>query len=415
MRPETSIRVLWRPGSGRALALAAGLMLGLVQQPAAANGSFENTLRGLWPEARAKGVSAETFNKALGNARLDREVLEKASYQPEFTKPIWDYLDSAVSDSRIRTGRAMKRRYREDLERIEARFGVDYHILLAIWGVESSYGAVLDNPGIVRDVPQSLATLAHAGPRHYRKFGRTQLIAALQILEAGDIPVGRMTGSWAGAMGHTQFIPTSYLAYAVDYTGDGKRDIWNAPMDALASAANLLKKNGWVPGKTWGYEVRLPQGFDYALADGRTRRSLAEWRRLGITRANGRDFPRPSDEAFLLVPAGARGPAFLMLKNFEVIKRYNNATSYALAVGHLADRIMGLGPFTAGWPEGERPLSRDEVEKLQAALNRKGFNVGKVDGKIGPATMAGIRAYQARNGMTPDGFATRSLLAEITR
>ena len=393
----------------------AGAMVLSAGQAALADQAFENTLRSIWPEARAKGVSAETFNRALAGAKLDQDVLKKAAFQPEFTRAIWDYLESAVSESRITNGRQMKERHLRDLERIEQQSGVDYHILLAIWGVESSYGAVLDNRNIVMDVPHALATLAHAGPRNYKSFGRTQLVAALQILEKGDIPIGQMTGSWAGAMGHTQFIPTSYLAYAVDYTGDGKRDIWNAPMDAVASAANLLKMNGWQAGKTWGYEVRLPQGFNFGLGDGKTRRSLTEWQRMGISRVNGQGFPRPEDQAFLLLPAGAKGPAFLMLKNFDVIKRYNNATSYALAVGHLADRIRGGGPFVASWPRTEKPLSRADIEQLQTALNRKGFNVGEVDGKLGPATMAGIRAYQASAGHTPDGFATQALLRELVR
>ena len=393
--------------------LAAALSLGLAQ--AAFANDFEATLRSIWPEARAKGVSAEVFNAALAGAKLDQSILEKAAYQPEFTRPIWEYIDRAVSSSRIENGQAKKRQYLSTLEAIERQFGVDYHILLAIWGVESSYGAVLDNKSIVVNVPHALATLAHAGPRNYKSFGRTQLVAALQILQAGDVPVGRMTGSWAGAMGHTQFIPTSYLAFAVDFTGDGKRDIWNSVEDALASSASLLQKNGWVAGKTWGYEVDLPRGFNYGLGDGKTKRSLTEWRRMGITRTGGREFPRPEDEAFLLLPAGAKGPAFLMLKNFDVIKRYNNATSYALAVGHLADRIRGGGGFQNPWPVGEQTLNRKQVIALQNALNRKGFNVGKADGKVGPATMAGIRAYQASRNMTPDGFPTMSLLQDVLR
>lgn len=380
-----------------------------------ADDAFRQTLRSIWSDARSKGVSEATFNRALGNVRFDQEVIDRATHQPEFTRPIWEYLESAVSAQRIENGRQMLQRHARDLDLIEERFGVDRHILVAIWGIESSYGAVLNNRNIVRDVIQSLATLAHAGPRNYKNFGRTQLVAALQILEAGDIPIGQMTGSWAGAMGHTQFIPTSYLAYAVDMTGDGKRDIWNSPADALGSAASLLSRNGWRRGETWGYEVRLPQNFNFALGDGRTNRSLSEWARLGLQRPSGIAFPRPDDQAYLLLPAGARGPAFLMLRNFDVIKRYNNATSYAIAVGHLADRLRGGGAFASTWPRGERPLSRSQVEELQAALNRRGFNVGNVDGRIGPATMAGIRAYQSSRGMTPDGFATQSLLSDLKR
>jgi len=396
------------------LAASCALMIGFANAPAQAD-EFEATLRSLWPQAKAKGVSPEIFNAALAGAKLDQSILKKANYQPEFTRPIWEYLDRAVSDERIKTGREKRSEYQSVLNAIEERFGVDYHIVLAIWAVESSFGRVLENPDIVVNVPHALATLAHAGPRNYKSFGRTQLIAALQILQAGDVPVSRMTGSWAGAMGHTQFIPTSYLAFAVDMTGDGKRDIWNSVPDALASSASLLEKNGWVRGKTWGYEVKLPQGFNYGLADGKTKRSLSEWQRRGIARVEGQSFPRPEDEAFLLLPAGAQGPAFLMLKNFDVIKRYNNATSYALAVGHLADRIRGGGEFKGKWPVGTKTLTRDQVKQLQAALTRKGFDVGGVDGKVGPGTMAGIRAYQEKRGMVPDGFPTEALLKDVLR
>jgi membrane-bound lytic murein transglycosylase B len=222
-----------------------------------------------------------------------------------------------------------------------------------------------------------------------------------------------MEGSWAGAMGHTQFIPTTYLEYAVDFTGDGTRDIWRAISDALASTANFLKEKGWNSGETWGYEVVLPNGFDYGLADGRTQRTLAEWAKLGIERPGGRPFPRPSDPARLIVPAGASGPAFLMINNFYVIKRYNNATAYALAVGHLADRLMGFGPIQQSWPTDEQPLARSERKELQQLLADMGFLRGKIDGIIGPQTQAAVRDFQRSVDLVPDGFATKRLLEKI--
>jgi membrane-bound lytic murein transglycosylase B len=339
-------------------------------------------------------------------------VLEKASAQPEFVTPIWEYVERRVSDTRIETGRAMLSRYADLLGRIEATYGVDRHILVAIWGMESSYGDALDDTKIIKSVVRSLATLAYADPRRGR-FGRQQLIAALRILQRGDVSVAGLTGSWAGAMGHTQFIPTTYDAYAVDFDGDGRRDLWNSEADALASAANYLRVSGWVSGKTWGYEVVLPQGFDYQLADSEAEMTLSQWDRLGVRRVRAEGYPRPEDNAVLLAPAGASGPAFLMLRNHYVIKRYNNATSYALAVGHLADRLRGGDRFAQTWPESDRPLSRDESAELQQHLARYGFYDGAIDGELGPRSKAAIRAYQMRVGMVADGFAGVRLLETL--
>jgi membrane-bound lytic murein transglycosylase B len=278
--------------------------------------------------------------------------------------------------------------------------------------MESSYGEVLAEPNIVKPVIRSLATLAY-GDEDRRRFGREQLMAALQILQRGDTTAPTCMAAWAGAMGHTQFIPTTYLAHSADYDGDGKVDIWNNPKDALATAASLLARNGWQRGETWGYEVQLPSGFNWKLADEKTERSLASWQSLGVTRAGGNAFPRPDDKAKLIAPAGSNGPAFLMLKNFDVIKRYNNATSYALGVGHLADRIAGGGGFAKDWPRNSKPLSRDQAKQLQTLLNRKGFSVGKIDGKIGPATREAVRAFQSSIGQTPDGYANTALLNRL--
>jgi membrane-bound lytic murein transglycosylase B len=392
-------------------ALLAALLLMSVPVSAAAQ-SFQSFVNGLWPEAQARGVSQATFQQAFAGVAPDPAVLQAASRQPEFVKPVWEYLEGAVSAERMANGRRLAQQYQPLLDAIEARFGVDRYVVLAIWGMESSYGAVLNNPKIVKPVIQSLATLAFQGGQR-AAFGREQLLAALQILERGDVAPARMTGSWAGAMGHTQFIPTTYNSYAVDLDGDGRRDIWSSIPDALGSTAHYLRRSGWEPGKTWGYEVALPQGFDYRLADRKTERTLAEWERFGIRRTAGRGFPRPSDRAKLVLPAGARGPAFLMLGNFDAILKYNNSTAYGLGVGHLADRIRGGGDFAQSWPKGERPLSRVQTEEMQRLLSQRGFSTGGVDGKVGPNTQEAVRAYQASVGLTPDGYPTLALLERL--
>ncbi len=373
---------------------------------------FGRWIAGFWPSAQAAGISRSTYERGFRGVRLDPAVLEKARHQPEFTRPLWDYVDSAVSQKRLDNGKAKLREHRALLDHLERHYGVDRHILVAIWGMESSYGEVLDNPKIVKSVIQSLATLAYADPRRAR-FGRKQLLAALKILQRGDVSPSGLTGSWAGAMGHTQFIPTTYNAYAVDFDGDGRRNIWASPADALASAANYLKKAGWVSGKTWGYEVVMPRGFNYRLADGEATRTLGQWQKLGIGRSGGRSFPRPGDRAELLLPSGAKGPAFLLLRNHFVIKRYNNATSYSLAIGHLADRLRGGGAFAQAWPRSERPLSKTELRELQAQLARSGYYKGRIDGKIGPVSRAAIRAFQVRSGQVADGYAGATLLNRL--
>ncbi len=382
--------------------------------PAFADAGFDRWVREFWPAARSAGVSSATYNAAFRGLTPDPEVLEKARYQPEFVKPLWAYVAKAVSEKRLKNGKDMLRRHARLLDALERTYGVDRHILVAIWGMESSYGQVLDDPKIVRNVIRSLATLAYADRRR-RKFGRQQLIAALKIVQRGDIPLNRMTGSWAGAMGHTQFIPTTYNGYAVDFDGDGRRDIWTTPTDALASAANYLKKSGWRTGKTWGYEIAVRPGFKYRLADETTKRTVAQWRKLGVVRANGRPFPRPGDQAILILPAGANGPGFLMLRNHFVIKRYNNATAYAIAIGHLADRLRGGKAFRAPWPQNERALQNTEFREIQSHLARAGHYGGKIDGKIGPMSKAAIRAYQARRGLEQDGFAGFDLLLRLRR
>lgn len=389
--------------AARGLALAFVLLLGL-GQPAAADPAFDRFVDELWPQARAAGVSRETYVRAFASVTPDPDTLRLMNRQSEFVKPIWEYMDSAVSDTRVETGRRMLETHARELAAIERHFGVQKEVVVAIWGMETNYGSFMGNHYVI----QALATLAYAAPRR-KEFWTRELITALLVIQGGHVRPENMKGSWAGAMGHTQFMPSSWKQYAADYEGDGRRDIWTNIPDALASTANYLKEHGWQAGKTWGYEVVLPRGFDYTLAE--TDASLGEWSRLGVRRANGRDFPRPSDNAELVLPAGASGPAFLMLKNFSVIKRYNNATAYALAVGHLADRIRGGDPFQQAWQRDALPLTRAETEELQALLNRLGFGVGSADGKVGPATRRGIRAFQQAAGLVPDGYASQAVLA----
>jgi len=317
--------------------------------------------------------------------------------------PASQYVALVVTDTRVNDGRVKLSELAVDLKRIEERYGVDRHVLAAIWGLETLYGKLRGKRNVIR----SLSTLAYKGRR--AKFGRNQLLAAFDILKAGDITVERMTGSWAGAMGHMQFIPTSYKAYAVDFTGDGRRDIWNNPRDALASAANYLRGNGWVPGRPWGHRVVLPERFDAGLAGRKRERTIRRWRELGLRRAGGGAFPHPEERAFLDLPAGARGPAFLLRANFRAIMRYNPAHKYALAVGHLSDRLRGEETALA-WPDGIGPIAEPERKELQRLLAAQGYDIGEIDGIIGPKTRAAIRDYQAKKGRRVDGFPRRKIL-----
>lgn len=389
-------------------ALFAVTALAVSSSTAFADPGFNRFIKDLWPRAKAAGVSSSTFQHVFSGMDPDPDTLRLMSQQSEFVKPIWEYLDSAVSEDRVARGRELLEQYDEVLQQIEARYGVDREAVLAIWGMETNYGTFMGRHNVVR----ALATLAYGAPRR-EAFWQKELIKALGIIQAGHIRFEDMEGSWAGAMGHTQFMPSSWEAYAADFNGDGLRDIWTSVPDALASTAYYLHKHGWETGKTWGYEVELPAGFDFHLADEKTTLTLGEWTRRGISRVNGKGFPRSSDRAVLVLPAGASGPAFLMLRNFFVIKRYNKATPYALAVGHLADRIIGGGPLTGDWSREYLPLSRAEVTELQQELNRRGFDVGDADGKVGPATRGAIQAYQQSRGLIPDGYPSVVLLARI--
>ncbi|MGF1502228.1 MAG: lytic murein transglycosylase [Paracoccaceae bacterium] len=369
---------------------------------------FEAWLAGFRARARAEAIPEAVLSRALAGVTPDPTVIERDRFQPEFTRPIWEYLDRAVSETRIANGRAAAARHRATLDRIEARYGVDWEIVVAVWGLESAYGEVMGDRAVIR----SLATLAHDGRR--RSFAEGELIAALRILAAGDVSADRLRGSWAGAMGHTQFIPTSFLAHAVDFTGDGRRDIWAGdPSDALASTANYLARAGWRRGVPAALGVRLPEGFDYALAGQSRTRAAAEWRAMGV-RLDG---VWPDGQGAILVPAGAAGPAWLVTSNFRAIRRYNNATSYALAIAALADMIAGrpgaVPPSALDWPRGDRPLSRAETEELQRRLTALGFDTKGADGIVGPNTRDAVRAFQRVRGLVPDAYVSGRLLDSV--
>ena len=371
------------------------------------NRQFRSWISGFEKRAAAQGIRSDVLRAAFDGVRYDPDVIKRDRNQSEFTKTIWDYLDSAASDARIRNGKDALSRHARTLDAIEARYGVDKEVVVAIWGLESAYGTFRGK----NDVIQSLATLAFDGRRG--AFFESQLIAALKILQNGDTSPRNMTGSWAGAMGHTQFIPTSYLSYAVDFTGDGRRDIWSDdPSDALASTAAYLAKFGWTKGQPWGVEVRLPQGFDYALADRDILKSPADWARLGVTGTDGRAVANHGKGSILL-PAGSEGAAFMIFGNFAVIERYNTADAYVIGVGHLSDRIKGGPAIQSGWPRGDRALTYDERREMQERLTRRGFDTRGIDGRIGPKTIDAVRAFQQASGLTPDGYASLNLLKRL--
>lgn len=368
---------------------------------------FAKWLESFRTTARANGISDNTLNAAFKGVRYDAKVVKRDRNQSEFTKTIWVYLDTAVSDARVKNGRAALAKHRSLLDKIERKYGVRKEIVVAIWGLESAYGSFRGSDSTI----QSLATLAF-DPRR-SDFFTGQLLAALQILENGDVSAKNLKGSWAGAMGHTQFMPTSFHDHAVDFTGDGKRDIWsNDPSDALASTAAFLKHFGWDNRTPWGMEITLPKGFDYTLAAREITKTPAQWAKLGITRADGIPL-KGKAKGSVLLPAGADGAAFLIFDNFDVIENYNTADAYVIAVGHLADRIAGGPAIKAEWPRQDRGLSYDERVEIQRRLTAKGFDTRKVDGKIGPLTINATRAYQVANDLKPDGYVSPRLLAHL--
>jgi lytic murein transglycosylase len=356
--------------------------------------------------ARAEGINEATLRMAFDNVQYLPRVIELDRSQPEFTRTVWDYLDNTVSPQRVALGQDKLLQVRTEADAAARRYGVPPSIVVAIWGMESNYGG---NYGSTPTI-DALATLGFEGRRE--DWARRELLAALKILEKGDIDRGHMIGSWAGAMGQTQFLPSNFLAYAVDADGDGRRDIWGSMADVTASTANFLSRSGWQADKPWGVEVRLPAGFDYGRADTSVRQSSGQWAAEGVRTMDGRPLPEFADGTILL-PAGFRGPAFLLGSNFRAILRYNNSTSYALAVGLLSQRLTGGPDVQAPWPRDLGVLSRSQLLEMQTALNQRGFASGMPDGVMGPATRDGIRRYQRSVGLPADGYPTAELLLRL--
>lgn len=403
-QPASSAALPW---SGEDGASGHPLMTASAIRQAAAN--FQNCVAAMWPDAARRHVTRENFERFTAGLSPDLRIMDLMDSQPEFTKAIWDYLDILVNDARLARGREVLATYKPQFDAAEKAYGVDRYAIAAIWGIESNYSTRMGD----RSVLQSTATLACVGRR--QTYFRDEFLAALEILNRGDLRAEQMRGSWAGAFGPTQFMPTAFKRYAVDGDGDGRRDVVDDPADLIASTANNLKKDGWQTGRAWGYEVVVPQNFNYMLADSAKAMTLAQWEHLGIRRAGNKAFPYSSDRAYLLAPAGAGGPGFLMLQNFRVFMKYNPAEAYALAIGHFADRLRGGEPFVQPWPRQERVLSRAERLELQQLLARHGFYRGTPDGQIGSRTREALRGFQASVGAPADGFASSDALERLRR
>lgn len=372
------------------------LPLVLVASAASAQGGFQSCLAGLRSEAAAKGVSGATFDRAMAGVEPDMKIIEAMNNQPEFKTPIWDYLGTLVDEEKVAEGRAMMRQHASVLAAAEQRFGVDRHTIAAVWGVESDFGKAKGRWPLV----QALSTGACLAPRR-NAFFKGELIATLQIIQRGDVRPERLFGSWAGAFGHTQFIPTTYLRLAVDGDGDGRRDLVDSIPDALHSTANFMDKAGWVTGASWGYEVRVPSG--YSGPTGRNpKQPVSSWAARAIVKFDGSPLTG-SGNAGLLMPAGRNGPAFLVFKNYDAAYSYNGADSYALAISLLSDRLRGRPGVQGQWPTDDLPLSREQRRELQRLLIARGYNVGEPDGAVGSLTRAAIRDVEAKIGMPPTG------------
>ena len=381
------------------------LMTAAAIREAATN--FDNCVAAMWPDAARRNISQENFQRFTAGLAPDLRIMDLLDAQPEFTKSIWDYLDILVNDNRLAKGKEILAQYKAQFDATEKAYGVDRYTIAAIWGIESNYSTQIGD----RSVLQSTATLACIGRR--QNYFRDEFLSALEILNRGDLRPEQMHGSWAGAFGATQFMPTAFKRYAVDADGDGRRDVVDDPADLIASTANNLKKDGWQAGQSWGYEVIVPQDFNYMLADRAKPVTLAQWEHLGVKRPNSEPYPHPADKAYLLAPAGAAGPGFLMLQNFRVIMKYNPAEAYALAIGHFADRLKGGQPLVQAWPRQERELSRTERLELQQLLVDRGFYRGTPDGQLGGQTRDALRGFQASIGVAADGFATADMLERL--
>lgn len=378
-------------------------------QPAAAQadaGAFQGFLNRLWPDAQKQGISRQTFDLAFRGVTPDASIIALTRKQSEFVRPIWSYIDSAISNARLERGRAAAAQYGDTLAALERKYGVDRRIVLGVWGMETNFGSYTGD----KDVIRSLATLAFK--RYRDDFFRDELLVALRILQDGHVERNAMRGSWAGAMGQTQFMPSSFMKYAVDGNGDGTKDIWDSIPDALASTANYLASFGWEAGIPWGVEVRLPDGFNLAGAMGM--HDFSKWSESGVTRISGGALPRKG-QAMLYLPAGIKGPALLVTENYRVIKKYNSSDAYALGVAHLGDRLLGGNAFQAAWPRNDKRLTSDEIKEIQRKLVAMGLPVGKVDGRIGEISRDSVRKAQAQFGLPADGYPDQALLARFRK
>ncbi len=370
--------------------------------------AFQAFAAGLWPLAEARGVSRAIFDAAFDGVTFDPAIVAHTTTQAEFVRPIWAYLADAVSPARIARGRAKADDMRSWLAKAESAYGVDPAVLMGVWGMESEFGVFTGGDSVIR----ALASLAFV--QYQGDYFRDELIAALAILEEGDVSPHDMKGSWAGAMGQTQFMPSSFLAYAIDFEGHGRRDIWDSAPDAIGSTANFLAKHGWIAGAPWGFEARLPEGFKLTAADSARFAPFSAFAARGVTRADGGALPKDG-EAELLIPAGLKGPVFLVTANFWTIKTYNNATAYALGVALLGDAVMGRDGLKTAWPTRNKPLAESEVRELQRELDRRGYDVGDIDGRVGDRLQTAVRDYQESIGAAPDGYPTLDLLRRLRR
>ena len=369
---------------------------------------FQGCLANLRSSATASGVSGSTYDRYTQNLTPDYSVLSKLDYQPEFSTPIWDYLSGLVDDERVQQGRQMLAQHRDVLNRVAAAYGVPAETVVAVWGVESNFGNISGKYPLL----QALGTLSCEGRR--QSYFRGEFFATMRILQRGDLREDQLKGSWAGAFGHTQFMPSTYEELAVDFDGDGRRDLVSSTSDALASTANFLKKRGWQTGMPWGFEVKIPDGASVGGESRRNKKSLNSWVNRGFTRVDGTPIIQGnlsgSSQAGLMMPAGENGPAFLVFKNFDAIYSYNAAESYALAIAHLSDRLQGKGTFQTAWPTNDAGTSRAERREIQNFLLKKGYAIGDADGLIGDKTRQAIQQEQSKLGLNPTGRAGQQIL-----
>jgi lytic murein transglycosylase len=364
--------------------------------------TFQQFVDELWPDAKAKGITRATFDTAFKGVTPDERVVAATKKQPEYGRPFGDYVNMIANQRRITIGQKKAAELKSLFDRVEKQFQVEREIIIAIWGIETDFGNAKDR----WDVFRSLSTLAYV--RYRPPYFRNELLVALKIMQDGHIGRGEMLSSWAGAMGQTQFMPTNFVDYAVDFSGDGKADIWNNVADAMGSTGNYLHKYGWIPKLPWGFEVRVPENFDYRLSRG----TFAEWEKRGVTRLDGKSYP-PNETGILFFPATYKGPAFLVTRQFDNLKEYNNSDAYAVAVGHLADRIAGGGPFKTKWPADDHQLSREARIGLQKEMAKRGYKVKEFLGRIDFELRDNIRVEQAKLGMVPDGTPTPPLLEKL--